>query len=120
MTTPVATTASCKNCALLLARIVGERHWWFRFVRSPLVWGMRFLALWHRIDARRWIVTEISCEGCIRFIKTELEQRSPTFRWLNGLIGKRFTALRDSRLTAKELAEAKRFAAEAMTPPEVA
>jgi len=53
-------------------------------------------------------------------MKTELEQRSPTFRWLNGLIGKRFTALRDSRLTAKELAQAKRFAAEAMTPPEVA
>ena len=76
------------------------------------------MALWHRIDARRWTVPESSCEGCIRFMKTELEQRSPTFRWLNGLIGKRFTALRDSRLTAKELSEAKRFAAEAMTPPE--
>ena len=86
----------------------------------PLVWGMYLLALWHRIDSRRWIVREASCEGCIRFTKIELEQRSPTFRWLNGLIGKRFTALRDSRLTAKELAEAKRFAAEAMTPPEVA
>lgn len=104
----------CKNCALMLARIVYRRHWWFPLVREPLVLGMRILAWWHGIDARTYVVRNPECAGCIRFMKAELEEKSPTFRFLNNLIGERFTALRNSRLTPDELVEAKRFAREAM------
>jgi len=107
-------SVTCKNCALMLARIVYRRHWWFPLVREPLLLGMRLLALVHRIDPGRHEVGNPECRGCIRFMKAELEEKSPTFRFLNDLIGRRFSALRDARLTEAELAEAKRFAREAM------
>ena len=104
----------CKNCALMLARIVYRRHWWFPLVREPLLLGMRLLALRHRIDARKHAVRNQECRGCIRFMKAELEEKSPTFRFLNERIGERFTQLRNARLTQAEIEEAKRFAREAM------
>lgn len=76
--------------------------------------GMRILALFNDIDARRHPVRNPECKGCIRFMKAELELKSPTFRLLNSLIGIHFSALRDSRLTPGELDEAKRFARKAM------
>jgi hypothetical protein len=112
---PTPTPVTCKNCALMLARIVYRRHWWFPLVREPLVLGMRILALRHRIDARRHVVRNPECRGCIRFMKAELEEKSPTFRFLNNRIGEHFSNLRNSRLSQAELEEAKRFAREAMT-----
>jgi hypothetical protein len=98
----------------MLARIVYQRHWWFTLVREPLVLGMRLLAAWHHIDARRYAVRNSACTGCIRFMKAELEEKSPTFRFLNDRIGDRFTTLRNARLTREELDEARGFAREAM------
>jgi hypothetical protein len=112
---PTPTPVVCKNCALMLARIVYRRHWWFPLVREPLVLGMRILALRHRIDARRHVVRNPECRGCIRFMKAELEEKSPTFRFLNNHIGEHFSNLRNARLSQAELEEAKRFAREAMT-----
>lgn len=106
----------CRNCALRLARLASQRHWWFGWLRAPLVWGMRLLAFCNGIDARRHPVRHSECRGCIRFMKAELEEKSPTFRFLNAIVGKPFSALRDGLLTASELAEAKRFAAESMLP----
>jgi hypothetical protein len=106
----------CKNCALMLVRIVYRRHWWFALLREPLLLGMRLLARWHGIDPFRHAVRNPECKGCIRFMKAELEEKSPTFRFLNDRIGRKFTALRDARLTGAELDEAKRFAREAMGP----
>lgn len=111
---PAPAPVICKNCALMLARIVYRRHWWFPLVREPLVQGMRILALYHRIDARRHLVHNPECTECIRFMKAELEEKSPIFRFLNSLIGEHFSNLRNSRLTQAELDEAKRFAREAM------
>lgn len=104
----------CKNCALMLARMVYQRHWWFPMVREPLLLGMRFLAWRHKIDAFNHGVRNPQCRGCIRFLKAELEEKSPTFRFFNDLIGYRFTALRDARLTLTERDEAKRYARESM------
>ena len=104
----------CKNCALMLARIVYRRHWWFPLVREPLLLGMRILAWRHNIDARSHGVRNPECRGCIRFMKDELEEKSPLFRFLNDRIGSKFTALRDARLTQAERDEAKRYAQEAM------
>jgi hypothetical protein len=113
MTTPPSPVI-CKNCALMLARIVYRRHWWFPLVREPLILGMRILATWHGFDARRHVVLNPECKGCIRFMKAELEEKSATFRLLNKLIGEHFSNLRNARLTQAELDEAKRFALEAM------
>jgi hypothetical protein len=104
---------SCKNCALMLARIVYRRHWWFPLIREPLVLGMRLLAWWHHIDPSRYPVRNPECSGCLRFVKTELEEKSPTFRFLNAIVGEPFSRLRNARLTQEELDEAKRFAKEA-------
>lgn len=104
----------CKNCALMLARLVCRRHWWFPLLREPLLWGMGILAWRHGIDARTHDVANPECRGCIRFMKAELEEKSPTFRVLNDLIGKTFSTVRDSRVTPAERDEAKRFAKKAM------
>jgi len=84
-------------------------------VREPLVLGMRLLARWNRIDPGRHVVRNPECRGCIRFVKAELEEKSPTFRFLNDRIGERFTKLRNARLSQAELDEAKRFAKEVMS-----
>ncbi len=104
----------CKNCALMLAQIVYQRHRWFPLVREPLILGMRMLAHFHRIDARRHVVRNPECKGCIRFMKAELEEKSATFRFLNNLLGEHFSNLRNARLTQAEQEAAKRFAREAM------
>jgi len=104
----------CKNCAARLAKWVYEQHWWFRFIREPLLFGMRTLAWWHGIDARSHVVRNKECHGCIRFMKNELEEKSAFFRYLNATLGKRVNKLRDSMLTQQKLDEAKRYAQEAM------
>ena len=104
----------CKMCALRLARIVSQRHWWFFMVREPLVLGMRLLAWCNSIDRRQHVAANPECNGCIRFMKNELEAKSPTFRFLNGIIGDPFSRLRNKRLAAEEVSEAKRHAADAM------
>jgi hypothetical protein len=77
---------------------------------------MRFLALWNRIDARSHAVSNRECYGCVRFMKAELEEKSPTFRFLNDRIGPWFRTMRDSMLTQAELDEAKQYAREMMEP----
>ena len=104
----------CKNCALFLVRRCYGKHWWFRAVREPLIWGMRFLGLLNGIDARKHPVHNPECNGCVRFLKAELESKSPTFRFLNDLVGPLFSSFRNSLLTREELDEAKRLAAERM------
>ncbi|MFZ4855567.1 MAG: nitroreductase [Desulfuromonadaceae bacterium] len=104
----------CKNCALMLARLVYRRCWWFPLVREPLLSGMRILARQNGVDAGSHRVRNPECRGCIRFMKAELEEKSVTFRLLNSMIGNSFTALRDARVSQYERDEAKRFAREAM------
>lgn len=106
----------CKNCALLLVRRVYGKHWWFRLVREPLVFGMRILAWWNGIDARSHGVSNAECHGCVRFMKAELEEKSPLFCFLNDHVGPWFRTTRDSMLTQAELDEAKRHAEEMMKP----
>lgn len=108
------TKVVCKNCALMLVRIVYQRHWWFPLLRAPLILGMRILAIRHHINAGLHKVHNPGCSGCIRFMKAELEEKSPTFRFLNDRIGDHFSRLRNARITQAELDEAKRFAREAM------
>jgi hypothetical protein len=77
---------------------------------------MRILAWCNGIDARSHTVSNRECHGCVRFMKAELEEKSQTFRVLNGHIGPWFRTKRDSMLTQAELDEAKRHAQEMMEP----
>lgn len=108
----------CKNCAALLAKWCYERHWWFRLIREPLLVGMRILAWWNGIDARAHGVRNPECHGCIRFMRAELDEKSPTFRFLNEIIGKKVGNLRNSLLTQQELDNARHHAKEMMEPQE--
>ena len=105
----------CKGCTMHLIRICYGRHGWFRLVREPLIVCMRILAWRNHIDARAYRVNKQECHGCIRFMKTGLQEKSPTFRFFNNRIGRRFNKLRDSMLQPSELDEAKRIAVEAMS-----
>lgn len=104
----------CQGCVLMMIRRCYRDHWWFRLVREPLVLGMRFLALLNGIRAGDYAARNPECRGCLRFIKAELEIRSAAFRFLNGLIGRRFRMLRDSMLEEKDFTEAKQHAADMM------
>jgi hypothetical protein len=77
---------------------------------------MRILAWWNGIDARRHAVNNPECHGCVRFMKSELEEYSSAFRILNGRIGPWFRTLRDSMLTQAELDEANRYALAIVEP----
>lgn len=110
--------AECGSCTLKLVRLAYGRSWWFIAFREPLLLGMRVMARAHGIDARRYPVRNPACQGCIRFMKNELKQKSPTFRWLNDHINPLFNRLRDRLVTDEEKAEAKQFATEAMQPGE--
>ena len=77
---------------------------------------MRILAWRNGFDARSHAVSNPECHGCVRYMKAELEEKSPAFRFLNDRIGPRFRTIRDSMLTQAELDEAKRYAKEMMEP----
>jgi len=106
-------TASCQVCTIHLVRLCYERNLWFRWVREPLVLGMRLLARWHRIDPRDYPVRMEECFGCLRFLKEELKEKSPLFVRLNDLVNPAFNRLRDSIVTKEEIEEARSFAREA-------
>jgi len=105
---------TCKNCVMLVIRAGYGRCWWFPILREPLILGMRVLGAVHGIDAYAHEVRNPECRGCVRFLKAELEEKSPLFGFLNKLIGKRFNRLRDSLATAEELDRAKQVARERM------
>lgn len=105
-----AKKVTCRNCTISLVRICERRAWWFGPARFPLVVGMRVMAKLHRIDPSVYALRSDECLGCLRFLKLELKERSPTFRRLNKLINPHFDRIRNSLLTQEELAEGRRKA----------
>ncbi len=108
---------ACSNCTIYLVERARARSRLFGPVRRGMVLGMRAMAWWHGIDPRRQPVHEPQCQACVRFIKTALKERSPTFRWLNRHINPRFDAWVARLLSADELAAAKERARAAFDPP---
>jgi hypothetical protein len=104
----------CKRCSLYLVRAAYVRHGWFRLLREPLVFCMRVLAWWNHIEVARQTARLQQCPGCVRFMKAELDKKSPTYRFFNGLIGPSFKRVWDPMLKAEEVEEARRIAREAM------
>ena len=106
----------CKMCALLLIKRCYGKHWWLRVIRESLVWDMRMLAWCNGVNVQSHGVRNPDCHGCVRFVKAELEEKSPTFVFLNKYIGPRFKSMRDSMLTREDLDEGKSYAREMMKP----
>jgi hypothetical protein len=97
-----------------LMRKTYKKYWWFPLVREPLVLGMRFLALVNGLPIKTYAAANPECQGCLRFIKAELEVKSATFRFLNRFIEPVFQKIRDPRLDKEEVTAAKEKAATLM------
>lgn len=104
----------CKACGLYLIQRCYSRHWWFRLIREPLVACMRSLAWWNGLTAWKQASHRRECQGCVRYLKEDLQASSPTFRFFNRLIGSRFRTMRDSMLSSEDMKKALGIAAEAM------
>ncbi|MBI2916735.1 MAG: nitroreductase [Chloroflexi bacterium] len=109
----------CRTCTIQLVRIAYGRAFWFRTVREPLKAGMVVLGWLHGLDLEEYHVPSEGCRGCLRFIKLGLREKSGLFRWLNARVNPRFDRLLESIVTASEVAEAKRTAAQAFQRPSV-
>lgn len=111
---PQGSKPECPICAIFLIRRSYGKRWWFRLLREPLVWGMRLIAWMDGLNDWKQKGRNADCKGCVRYLKNELEEKSPLFRFLNKFIGPYFKDLRDSALGQEEFGEAKRLAREAM------
>lgn len=113
---PPAETFTCNTCTWGLVRLCYGRAPWFRLVREPLVLGMSAMAWWHGIDRQRGGRGNPDCAGCVRYMKLQLKEKSPTFHMLNALIDPVFNRIRNSIVTNEEIEEARRFARTAAGP----
>jgi hypothetical protein len=106
--------AVCNTCTIRLVNIAYQRTPWFRLVREPLKWGMRFLAFIHKIDPSEYEVRTRACYGCIRFHKVALKEKSILFRFLNDRINPLFDAMIERIVSPAEIQDAKGYARAAM------
>lgn len=106
--------AVCNTCTLQLVRLAYQQAPWFSLVREPLRLGMQAMAAWHRIDPNSYQVRTASCYGCLRFLKTELKEKSAAFRWLNACVNPLFDALLEAKVSSAAVQEAKAYARRAM------
>ena len=103
--------ASCGTCTLKLAAIAYKRAPWFRLVREPMLAGMRFFKFIHHINVSEYKLPVANCNGCIRFYKTVLIQKSATFRCLHRWLNRLYDYFLEGKIvTEKELADAKAYA----------
>jgi hypothetical protein len=109
----VPSTASCKLCTINLERLCYQRAWWFRVFRNTLAAGVYGWSWWHSVDPKLYQARSRACHGCLRFRKNVLREESPFFRWVDGYLNPLFNRVRDGLLSEEELAEARRYAAQA-------
>ncbi len=60
-----------------------------------------------------YLVRSEDCQGCVRFIKTGLKEKSSLFRFLNGIINPVFDWILETIVSEEEVMEAKIHANEA-------
>jgi hypothetical protein len=78
--------AVCNTCTIMLVRTSYNRAWWFRIIREPLRYGMVIMGKLYGENHSNYPVKSDECQGCVRFIKTGLKERSSLFRFLNGIV----------------------------------
>lgn len=115
-TSDLGAYASCKVCVIRLEHICYRRAWWFRPFREVLATGIRVFALVYRVRPEAYAARSPMCYGCLRFRKNVVKRHSPLFNWFDGFLNPLFNRVRDSLLTAEELAWARALAAKASDP----
>ncbi|MBI5743610.1 MAG: hypothetical protein HY952_03595 [Elusimicrobia bacterium] len=108
---PGAGRTGCSSCTLYLVRLCYGRSFWFPLFREPLVLGIKLFGRLHGIDYAAVEGQNKDCKGCLRHLKSRLKERSPLFRFINGLANPVFNRLRDSQLAKDDKITAKSFAA---------
>jgi hypothetical protein len=104
--------AVCNTCTIKLVEICFARAWWFRLIREPLRFGMVIMGMFYDIDPKDFPVKSESCNGCVRFTKTSLKDKSSLFRFLNGIINPIFDGIMETIVSKEEILEAKQYARE--------
>ncbi|MBK8175090.1 MAG: hypothetical protein IPK66_07455 [Rhodospirillales bacterium] len=106
----IAEYARCKVCVIRLDQICYKRAWWFRSFREVLVTGVRMFALIYRVPRDAYVSRSPMCHGCMRFCKNVVKRHSPLFNYFDAYLNPFFNRVRDSLLTAEELAWARGLA----------
>ncbi len=103
---------ACGMCTFKCAMIAYRRAPWFRLVREPMLVGMRFFAFMHHIEpeVETFPFPTVTCHQCIRFYKSVLLKKSPTFRWLHGRVNPLFNYFMDRIVTKEERQQARLYA----------
>lgn len=104
---------ACTTCTVMLVKICYSRAWWFRIIREPLRYGMVVMGKLYGVSHSDYLVKSVECQGCVRFIKTGLKEKSSLFRFLNGIINPVFDWILETIVSEKEVLEAKKHAKEA-------
>lgn len=107
---PASAYASCKVCVIRLEQLCYQRAWWFRPFREVLATGIRLFALVYRVPRDANVARSPMCHGCLRFRKNAVKQHSPLFNHFDAYLNPLFNRVRDSLLTAEELAWARSLA----------
>ncbi|MBL8666070.1 MAG: hypothetical protein JNM48_01265 [Rhodospirillales bacterium] len=106
----LAEYASCKVCVIRLEDLCYQRAWWFRPFREVFAAGIRVFSLAYRVRPEAYAARSPMCYKCMRFRKNAIKLRSPLFNYFDGYLNPVFNRVRDSLLTAEELAWARTLA----------
>lgn len=113
---PGSEYASCKVCVIRLEHLCYRRAWWFRPFREVLATGIRIFALVYRVPSGAFAARSAACYGCLRFRKNTVKRHSRLFNHLDGYLNPLFNWVRDSLLTADEIAWARALAERTADP----
>lgn len=102
--------AICNTCTRRLVTIAYQRSSWFRLLREPLKFVMRFWAKLYHINTTDYEVRSPGCYDCMRFYKTALKNNSTLFRLLNRMVNPLFDVILERIVSKEEIDEAKTHA----------
>ncbi len=105
--------AVCNTCTIMLVRTCYNRAWWFRIIREPLRYSMVIMGKFYGVNHSNYLVKSDECQGCVRFIKTGLKEKSSLFRFLNRIVNPVFDWMLETIVSEEEVMEAKIHAKEA-------
>ncbi|KKL71837.1 hypothetical protein LCGC14_2090920 [marine sediment metagenome] len=74
---------------------------------------MVIMGKFYGVNHSNYLVKSDECQGCVRFIKTGLKEKSSLFRFLNGIVNPVFDWILETIVSEEEVMEAKIHAKEA-------
>ena len=80
----------CNTCTRELVELAYKQSFWFRFLREPLKFIMRWWVIIFRIDLKPYQINSIYCKNCNRMYKNALKDNSKLFVKLNNIVNPYF------------------------------